>query len=60
MLNARIPTQMDLEKLEDWASRNPMEFSKAKCKDRRPGWNKPCTRWEVEGAPKLTAVPFTF
>lgn len=39
MLNGRIPTQMDLEKLEDRASRNPMKFSKEKCKVLRLGWN---------------------
>lgn len=40
MLKARMPTQTDLEKLEDLASRNPMEFSKVKYKLVCLGWNK--------------------
>lgn len=39
MPNARIPTQMHLEKPEDRASRNPMEFSKEECKILCLGWN---------------------
>lgn len=58
MLNGRIPNRLDLEKLEDQASRNPMKFSKEKCKVLHLGWNKPC--WGVEEDPEVIAVIFIF
>lgn len=62
MLKGRISTQVDVKKLEVWASRNPMKFSKEKCKVLHLGWNKPCTCtcWGVEEDPEVIAVTFIF
>lgn len=48
---------MDLEKLEDWASRNPRKFVKVKYKVLHLGWNKcrTCMCWGVEDDPKVIA-----
>lgn len=38
--NGRTPIQWNLDKLENWANRSIMKFSK-KCKDLHLGWNNP-------------------
>lgn len=38
--NGRTPVLWDLDKLENWANRNIMKFSK-NCKDLHLGWSRP-------------------
>lgn len=62
MLNGGIPAQVDLEKLEDWASRNLMKFSQEKYQVLPLGWNKSSTRTcgRVEEDPEVIAEMFIF